>query len=239
MPTPASSVISISSVSDRVWSFCVVTRLLPGGGSPRAIPAGLFGNQKAEDCEKASEFLENSKNGVIFAKRSSLHIVNLTRHLLFLVLETWKISNTEKPKSMPVLFFSAGGFYGFLCGLSRASGTITEFRPRFVCAGEYGGFLGGLSRASGTITEFRPRFVCSGANAFRKLIFGGGCGNKPYGDSDISVKVFSGLPPFFPVRVSPRNTTLGWLHVLRRTFRGARGRDPRRIVRSHGAVPPV
>ena len=72
---------------------------------------------------------------------------------------------------MPVLFFSAGG---------------------------YGGFLGGLSRASGTITEFRPRFVCGGANAFRKLIFGGGCGNKPYGDSDISVKVFSGLPPFFP-----------------------------------------
>lgn len=71
---------------------------------------------------------------------------------------------------MPVLFFSAGG---------------------------YGGFLGGLSRASGTITEFRPRFVCGGANAFRKLIFGGGCGNKPYGDSDISVKVFSGLPPFF------------------------------------------
>ena len=212
MPTPASSVISISSVSDRVWSFCVVTRLLPGGGSPRAIPAGLFGNQKAEDCEKASEFLENSKNGVIFAKKSSLHIVNLTRHLLFLVLETWKISNTEKPKSMPVLFFSAGGFYGF---------------------------LGGLSRASGTITEFRPRFVCGGANAFRRLIFGGGCGNKPYGDSDISVKVFSGLPPFFPVRVSPRNTTLRWLHVLRRTFRGARGRDPRRIVRSHGAVPPV
>ena len=109
----------------------------------------------------------------------------------------------------------------------------------FVCAGGYGGFLGGLSRASGTITEFRPRFVCGGANAFRKLIFGGGCGNKPYGDSDISVKVFSGLPPFFPVRVSPRNTTLSWLHVLRRTFRGARGRDPRRIVRSHGAVPPV
>ena len=103
---------------------------------------------------------------------------------------------------MPVLFFSAGG---------------------------YGGFLGGLSRASGTITEFRPRFVCGGANAFRKLIFGGGCGNKPYGDSDISVKVFSGLPPFFPVRVSPRNTTLRWLHVLRRTFRGARGRDARRI----------
>lgn len=94
---------------------------------------------------------------------------------------------------MPVLFFSAGGYGGFLCGLSRASGTITEFRPRF---------------------------VCGGTNAFRKLIFGGGCGNKPYGDSDISVKVFSGLPPFFPVRVSPRNTTLSWLHVLRRTFRG-------------------
>mgnify|MGYP005932750623 CR=1 FL=1 len=162
MLIPASSVISISSVSDRVWSFCVVTRLPPGGGSPRAIPAGLSGNQKAEDCEKASEFLENSKNGVIFAKRSSLHIVNLTRHLLFLVLETWKISNTEKPKSMPVLFFSAGGFYGFLCGLSRASGTITEFRPRFVCAGEYGGFLCGLSRASGTIMGFRPRFCLRG-----------------------------------------------------------------------------
>lgn len=116
MPIPASSAISISSVSDRVWSFCVVTRLLPGGGSPRAIPAGLSGNQKAEDCEKASEFLENSKNGVIFAKRSSLHIVNLTRHSLFLVLETWKISTKKSQSRCPCCFSARADTVVFLVG---------------------------------------------------------------------------------------------------------------------------
>ena len=53
----------------------------------------------------------------------------------FFVSKPEKFQDTEKPKSMPVSFYSAGGFYGFLCGFLRTSIRIVGFCPRlFSCA---------------------------------------------------------------------------------------------------------
>ena len=55
----------------------------------------------------------------------------------FFVSKPEKFQDTEKPKSMPVSFYSAGGFYGFLCGFLRTSIRIVVFlsAPFFVRGG--------------------------------------------------------------------------------------------------------